>query len=258
MPKSLLIIGDAHSHPDFANDRFDWLGKLILEQKPDIIVDMGDWADMPSLSHYDFGKACYEGRRYQKDIECAIDARRRVMAPTNEYNEKQAQAKHAQYKPRWISLGGNHEEGRINKALEADPKLIGLMSHWDLGYEELGWEYYPFQQIVDIEGIAFTHYFMGGVMGKGVGGKYPAAGILSKYHTSCVQGHTHYFQMHHEQGRNGKLYSFIAGCYFDYDPLWTKAHIFYDRGILMLHGVKNGSLESFSWIGLEDIKRRFA
>lgn len=256
MTKSILVIGDSHAHPSYSNERFDWLGKMILEYKPDIIIDIGDFADMPSLSHHDMGKLKYEGRRYKKDVECVLDARKRVVAPYIEYNKKQKELHKKQYHPRLVALGGNHED-HIDRAVQYDSKLDGLISVDDLMYKELGWEYHSFGEIVEIEGIAFTHFFMGGVMGKPMGGLYPTANILKKYHTSCVQGHTHYFQMRHEQGLHGKIYAFMAGCYFDYNPDWTNAHIFYDRGILMLNGVNNGSIESFSWAGIEEIKRKY-
>ena len=46
---NLMIIGDPHAHPDYYNSRFEKLGKCIVKSKPDIIVCMGDFADMPSL-----------------------------------------------------------------------------------------------------------------------------------------------------------------------------------------------------------------
>ena len=33
-----------------------WVGKYLVEKKPDVIVQIGDFADMPSLSSYDVGK----------------------------------------------------------------------------------------------------------------------------------------------------------------------------------------------------------
>ena len=70
-----LVIGDSHAKPGISNRRFEWLGKLILDEKPDVIIDIGDFEDMPSLSSYDVGKKSYEGRRYIKDLESAWEAR---------------------------------------------------------------------------------------------------------------------------------------------------------------------------------------
>ena len=33
-----------------------WVGKYLAEKKPDVIVNIGDFADMPSLSSYDVGR----------------------------------------------------------------------------------------------------------------------------------------------------------------------------------------------------------
>lgn len=257
MGKTILVIGDAHAHPDFPNTRFDWLGKMIVAEHPDVIVDIGDFADMPSLSSYDFGKKSYEGRRYLKDIECAIDARKRVKEPADELSARLRKQHGKHWEPRFVALGGNHDEARITRTIACEAMLDGLISHWDLGYRELGWEYVPFGDTIDIEGICFTHYFMGGVMGKPLGGLYPTVTMLKRFHQSCVQGHTHYFQMRHEVGPQGKVYAFMAGCYFDYNPEWTKAHIFYDRGILLLKDVDKGNIGSFSWVGIDEIKRRY-
>ena len=69
--KTHLVIGDAHAKPGVSNDRFEWLGKLVIRVRPDVVINMGDWADMASLCLYDKGKRSYEGRRYLEDIEAA-------------------------------------------------------------------------------------------------------------------------------------------------------------------------------------------
>ena len=52
---NLLVIGDPHAHPDYDNKRFTDLGRFIVRTRPDIVVCIGDMADMPSLSMYDKG-----------------------------------------------------------------------------------------------------------------------------------------------------------------------------------------------------------
>ena len=77
----LMIIGDPHAHPDYDNKRFEKLGKFIVKTKPDVVVCMGDFADMTSLSSYDRGTKGFEGRRYQKDVDAALDAQARLLHP---------------------------------------------------------------------------------------------------------------------------------------------------------------------------------
>ena len=70
----LLVIPDAHAHPNYDNERFSWAGNLIAEEKPDTIICLGDLADFPSLSGWDKGTASFQGRRYKADCDAAVDA----------------------------------------------------------------------------------------------------------------------------------------------------------------------------------------
>ena len=64
-----LIIPDTQVKPGVDLNYLAWVGKYIVEKKPDVVVQIGDFADMPSLSSYDTGKKSFEGRRYKDDIE---------------------------------------------------------------------------------------------------------------------------------------------------------------------------------------------
>ena len=98
--KTHLVIPDPHAHPDCDNDRFTALGKFIVDLQPDVIVCLGDLADMPSLCSYEKGTGKFEGRRYRLDIESNIDANKKLWAPLLEYNRKKRANKDKQYKPR--------------------------------------------------------------------------------------------------------------------------------------------------------------
>ena len=78
---NLMIIGDPHAHPNYDNKRFISLGKFIAKEKPDIIVCIGDMADMPSLSSYDKGTKGFEGKRYSKDVTAVLDAQDKLLTP---------------------------------------------------------------------------------------------------------------------------------------------------------------------------------
>ena len=66
-----LIIPDTQVKRGVDLSYLEWIGKYIVDKKPDVIVQIGDFADMPSLSSYDVGKKSFEGRRYKDDIEAA-------------------------------------------------------------------------------------------------------------------------------------------------------------------------------------------
>ncbi len=85
-------------------------------------MQIGDFADMPSLSSYDIGKKSFEGRRYKTDIEVTKKAMEMLLAPIKEYNERARRNKDKQYRPRMVLTLGNHEE-RISRAIEGDGRL---------------------------------------------------------------------------------------------------------------------------------------
>jgi len=59
---NLMIIPDAHAHPDYNNERFRAVGRLLMEEQPECVVCLGDLADLPSLSSYDKGTKGFEHR----------------------------------------------------------------------------------------------------------------------------------------------------------------------------------------------------
>src|ERR1035437_4527529 len=69
-----LIIPDCQVHSGVPIQHLEWVGKYIAQKRPDVIVCIGDFADMPSLCSYDKGKKSFEGRRYVLDIEAAREA----------------------------------------------------------------------------------------------------------------------------------------------------------------------------------------
>ncbi len=81
-----LIIPDAQVKEGCDFSYLAHVGKYIVEKKPDTIVCIGDFADMPSLSAYDIGKKSFEGRRYKKDIEVAHEAMAKLLTPLTAYN----------------------------------------------------------------------------------------------------------------------------------------------------------------------------
>lgn len=262
MPKKdILVIGDAHAKPGVSNRRFYWGGRYAADKKPDIIVDMGDWADMPSLSTYDYGKKAFEGRRYRNDIQAAVAAREEFNRGVAFYHQLNAQRHEAKYAPKKISLGGNHDEGRITKAVETDPKVDGLMSVDDYEHKRLGWEYIPYLEPVELQGFTFCHYFASGVMGRPIGGEMPALAIIRKQLTSCVAAHSHLFDLAHRTKPNGqRVWGLVAGCFMDkkqWETYAANANRLWWRGLILLHGCEGGDFESIETITVEQLERLY-
>jgi hypothetical protein len=209
------------------------IGLYMVEKKPDIVVCIGDFADMPSLSSYDKGKKSYEGRRYTRDIEAAQFAMQAFLGPLNEYNA----VSKTPYRPRMVMTLGNHED-RILRAANEDAKLDGLIGIKDLAYEEYGWEVYPFLEVVIIEGVAFSHYFATGVMGRPASS---AAAQLRVANMSCFSGHQQGKQIAYAKRADGAiLTSIITGSCYEHEesylgPQVNKQHW---RGFFVLHEVE--------------------
>lgn len=237
----ILVIPDCQVKPGVPLDHMSWIGKLIVDKKPDVIVNIGDFADIPSLSSYDVGKKSFEGRRYVDDLEWVVKAQEMLFNPLFDLQRQQRTNKKKVYSPRLVLTLGNHEQ-RILRAVENDPKLDGLLKLDDLGYDAYGWEVFPFLEVVDIEGVLFSHYFVTGVMGRPV--TSPAA-LLAKKHMSCVMGHVQTDGIASQYTGNGRRITgiFTGACYLhDEDYLGPQGNKHW-RGVWMLNDVHDGEFD---------------
>jgi hypothetical protein len=215
MPISHGILPDVQAKPGLDFDHLRWAGEYFADKRPDTLVCIGDFADMPSLSQYDVGRKAFEGRTYRADIEASLEAMETFLAPIERERARRLTGKRKQWNPRMILTLGNHEQ-RINTAIELDRKLDGLISVDDLKYREFGWEVYPFLEVVMADEIAYSHYFCSGVMGRPVSS---ARTLVSKKHQSCVMGHvqTTEISMTERRADGTPLIGLFAGCYYAHD-----------------------------------------
>lgn len=241
MSKKILVIPDAQVKPGVDLSHLRWLGQYIVDKRPDIIVNIGDFADMESLSSYDVGKKSFEGRKYTNDIEAAHVGMEELLTPLNALQVRQAMNKKKVYSPRMVLTLGNHEN-RIDRAINNDRKLEGLISIDDLEYEAFGWEVHPFLDVVMIQGIAFSHYFVTGTAGRP---SATASAQLNRQHCSCISGHQQGLQIATGKRADGSLLtSIIAGSFYlhDEDYLGKQGNKHW-RGALMLHGAEDGQFD---------------
>ena len=76
-----MVIPDCQIKPGHSVQYLKWIGQYIVDKQPDVIVCIGDFADMPSLSSYDTGKKAFEGRTYKADIKAVHKAMDALTAP---------------------------------------------------------------------------------------------------------------------------------------------------------------------------------
>ena len=241
-----LVIPDTQVKPGVDISYLTWIGNYIAEKRPDTIVMIGDFADMPSLSSFDIGKKSFEGRRYKDDIEATKEAMYLLTKPFSKLRG---------YKPRMHLTLGNHEE-RIIRACESDAKLDGTITINDLQYEKFGWTVHEFLRPVILDDIAFCHYFPSGTLGRPTSS---ARAILNKMHMSCIAGHLQGRDIAYAKRADGRqITAIIAGsCYLhneDYLSPLTNQHW---RGLLVLHQVNKGAFDEMM-VSLDYLEKAYS
>ena len=250
--KKYLVIPDQHAHPEYHNERANWIGELIKETRPDVVVNMGDAADMSSLCSYDKGKKDFQGRTYRKDIDSHLDFQDRIWSTVRKSKKKL---------PRRIFLHGNHEN-RIAKTIQIQPELENTISFDDLDLETWYDTIVPYSGgtpgSIILDGIRFAHYLVSGSMGRPIGGEHHAHSLLTKTHYSCVVGHSHLFDhCIRTKGDGKKILGLVAGCYQDYDSSYAgESCLYWSRGLLLLNSVENGVYDLQS-ISLDKLRKTY-
>ncbi len=253
MARSHLVIADQHAHPDFSNVRADYLSKLIIDLQPDVVINIGDAADMPTLSSYDKGKRSFHGRNYRADIDSHLDFQDRVWAPIRARKKKL---------PLRIILEGNHEH-RIEKALDLSPELEGTIGFSDYAFEDYYDEVVRYDGgtpgIITVDGINYAHYFISGVKGMPISGVSPARSLITKGHDSCTAGHLHTADWAVETTHTGrKVMGALCGVYQDYDSDWAgNINRLWWRGVLFKENVEDGVYDP-NFISLNTIRKVYA
>ena len=248
-----FILPDTQIRPGDDFKFLESIGNYIVAKQPEVVIHLGDHADMPSLSSYDQGKKQFEGRRYVNDVEAAKTAMEVLWAPLEAYNTQQRKNGKKQYKPYRMLCLGNHEN-RINRAVDSDPKLEGVLSVKDLAYEK-HWDVKKFLEVSLVDGVAYSHYFTTGVMGRPC---TTARVQLTKKHMSCVAGHQQGLQIATDGRADGTLLtSIIAGsCYeHDEDYLGPQGNKHW-RGCLMLNDVHDGEFDLMP-VSLRFLKNKY-
>lgn len=237
-----IVIPDVQTKTGVANHHLEWVGNYIVEKQPDVLVCIGDWADMPSLSSYDKGKRSAENMRYQYDIEASKDSMEKLMTPL---------AKAGFYPEKHLTYG-NHEQ-RIVRLSDDQPALHGKLGLEDLGFEEWGWQTHPFLEVIELDGVEYSHYFTSGAMGRPVSS---AAALLRERQKSATMGHNQAFDFAvHKKTQNAAL--FCGCCYLHDEHYLGPQGNNYKRGIIVKHEVDNGRYDLMT-VSLDFLKRHYS
>lgn len=249
--RSHIILPDCQVRPGVPIDHLSWIGQYISDREPDVLICLGDFFDMPSLSSYDAGKKAFEGRRYKADIEAGREAMNLLMAPIRKMRKK----------PRLIFLIGNHEE-RCLRAIESDSKLDGTIGYQDFGLENHGWEVHQFLEVVTCDGIAYSHFFpraASGAITQTRQGAPTAKDQLKREGGSCTSGHRQGLDVSCLPLRGKLQWGIIAGsCYQHEEGYLSPQGTAYWRGIIVKHQVDGQGGYDPMLVSLEYLRQRYS
>ena len=222
---SHVMIPDTQVHPGCKTDHIQWAAEFIKEYKPDKVIIIGDWWDMPSLSYWS-KKIEAEGQRYKEDIEAGMDAMAMFM-------------KGAPKDTQYHFCEGNHED-RINRYVNDNPIVENTMSVKDCNVEKFGIKRHPFLKPVKLDGVKYSHYFYNANSGR----PFASARLMVKAtHESCTAGHlqTKDDWMDHMPDSDRYVRGLIAGAFYlhdeDYKGPQGNNHW---RGIIYKDNVRRG------------------
>jgi len=246
--KRHLIIPDAQVKPGGRTEHIKWAGEAILDYRPDVVICLGDWWDLPSLnSHAEKGSAELEGARYQEDIDAGNKAFRLLDSYLKRSRSKT-------WNPRRVFLEGNHEN-RANRIPKNDPKWSGIIGSQNC--QTLDWERHRFLKIVEIDGVAYCHYFANPFSGKPIGGTI--VNRLNSIGKSFVQGHQQGFLYASKQYPDHVKHGLVAGRFYleheNYRPDDVQKSEW--SGIVVLNGVRRGDFDLMP-LRMDYLKRKYA
>lgn len=245
--RSHILIPDTQIKPGINLDHIEWIGKYIADRKPDVVVQIGDWWDMPSLSSYDKGTKSFEGRRYALDIAAGNEGMERLWHGMRGMRKK----------PRMIYTRGNHEL-RVHRAIESDAMLDGAIGYKDMHLK--GWEVHDFLEPVTVDGVTYAHFFPrsgSGAISQNKRGAPTARAQLIREGGSCTAGHQQGLDVACAPLRGHLQWGLIAGsCYRHEESYLTPQGTTYWRGIVQKHEVKDGAYCPM-FVSLKYLERRF-
>lgn len=252
MSRRHLVIPDIQAKPGVPLNHLGWIGQYAAEKRPDVIVQLGDMYDMPSLSSYDKGTKSFEGRRYADDIWAGNCAFQLLSDPILTEIRATKRRKDA-WKPEMHFLLGNHEQ-RIERAIEAESILDGTLGYHH--FEHPGWTRHDFLEPVWIDDICYAHYFANPLTGRPYGGQSIDTRLKTIGH-SFTMGHQQVLMMGRRETLKGALHGVVAGsCYLHQEAYRGPQGNHEWRGVILCNEVVNGSYD-IALLSLDYLCRRY-
>jgi hypothetical protein len=208
-----------------------------------VIVCIGDFYDLPSLSKYSPpGGLEKEGSRLKADLEAGEAALIRLTAPIHREVARLKRRRQAQWKPRMVFTEGNHEQ-RIARIAKDDARYEGVIGTHLCAVEKFGFERHRFLAPVEIDQVHYSHYWQSALSDRPIGGTIDNR--LNKLCVSFVCGHEQGLRYGSRPLATGKtINGIVAGsCYLGVEEYRGPQARNEWRGTVVLHDVRNGEFE---------------
>lgn len=239
-----LVIPDLQHRAGRSLKHLYALKNFIREVRPEVLIQLGDLGDYPSVGKYGNGTLYAEGRRLSKDNNAFCEAAD-ILTPG--------------YSCELYFLEGNHEF-RVAKYMAEHPELEGSLKDPKAIMASLGWKVTPYLEILKLDGISYCHLFPKNLNGRVVSDKWGASSAINQIKAnmvSCTAGHRPGLSYDTMEGPNGVLHGLIAGSYYLHEESYFTPHFKkYWRGVIMKHNVKNGEY-SPHFIRIKDIMEKY-
>jgi hypothetical protein len=242
MDMKVAFVGDTHADPNHDKHlrRFTDMGEYLAPEDCDVVCQVGDWYDMPSITDHR-GRLEGEGDRYNLDIEVGNQALNQFMRPFRKRKKRM---------PHFIFLVGNHEY-RIERYVQQNPRMAGSIGLHDMDFDKWGWEVIPFGRFTNIGGFYATHHILGKA-----GRAVALAPTFTKRGVSMVVGHTHEAKHIKLPRQTGYTHGLDVGCMtrkgYAASEDWSapNEHSTW-RGLHIMDGVANGDYKEYREVAAE-------
>lgn len=254
--KTAIVFTCAHTDPSVPNDRFDWLGSLIEDVRPDYVVDLGDTIDLKSLNSYDtrYPQAIVT-QNYERDIDHHQEAMDRIWGRYKISKKK---------RPYRIGFEGNHEN-RLKKAIAHDPRIQG--GKYGISFSHLATDYWyddyheysnSAPAIADYDGVSYSHYFSSGNFGTATSGTHHAYTLLQNRNHSSTCGHSHKRSLYFKDGAHPTgIIGLVAGCFKGGEESWAgQANHDWWKGVVIKRNISNGMYDP-EFVSMERLRAEY-
>lgn len=251
--RSHLVIPDTQVKPGVPINHLGWISRYAAERRPDVIIHLGDHYDMPSMSSYDQGKKSFEGRRYVHDVAAGNLAWDVINEHIDEGIAKSRRSRRKVWSPERHYLLGNHEH-RIMRAVDEDARLDGAIGFHDFVHP--GWERHEFLEVVELDGVKYSHYFSNKQSGRPLSGASIDARIKT-IGSSFTHGHQQMLLFGRRETYGRAHYGLVAGnCYLhDEDYRGIQANDEW-RGVIVKNQIEDGTYDPM-FVSLDYLCRKY-